>query len=846
MSDEGTLVYEEEKKVLEWFSDFLKDASASFSTSTFYFDKYFRKCCNDLFNLKYKREKKSDIVDGRLDAIYIEDMQDFKNRSSYSLVLTELHNRSEFLEEAILNGLISREAGEAIKVLSSGSLKKLTKEEVEILLNDKDFLTYYNEGKLEEEVNRRRTSEEVVEDSLVPLLKLHRLNNLQVKYAHTARIVYLTDFEVKRLGVEDELVKSILYSSALFHDVGRFYQGTYYNSYDEGDLRKSELFQVRDHAEAGYYYSLLDMINLNVLGSASNEDLIIHALAAVVVKKHQLPNAGLGNYDKMISNFEFNSNIQKNLLDFVLDCYGEAEKFDGGLHGRFSKKDAGSAEVMRQSFTDGMLNIISAYTGEENLDSIRDVVYGMFTYETPNLVLSGENIIVLRSILQGEERLELERRIMNGETILLSPEYNRALRNYQLSKLLENRKIESAKVGEFINGLMRSSEDPGYYSQYDIVSVIDKVMDAEAKGEDYRGITFHPDVLKVIRMSMGIVMDADKLDILVQRAIKRYPAWNPNMIVVKALKENDEASVTKDESILDVLKNQFQIDVRYNENGQLILDDVLVSAIKCNINTNDNFRRKFGDNFDVSSITSGVVDREIEAVLEESYNGGRVSVPYEVMAQAHPDLMERYQIEMDLILPKDLRENVFKVDEERRKAQGNNGAVTAFPLGENSTDARNFVWGNAFPGFWWQLDQFVMTNMRSMESLRFIRETGLLERIGDTYKSEDCPEEFSLFVDEIIDFTEEFIDLASIAKVNRDGNIIFLEDDVSGYAPVVLSDQETMLAIRNEAAIRHREKNMEVQNDRRNDEVSSIELARMFEEGVVTGANALSNNTTKK
>lgn len=99
------------------------------------------------------------------------------------------------------------------------------------------------------------------------------------------------------------------------------------------------------------------------------------------------------------------------------------------------------------------------------------------------------------------------------------------------------------------------------------------------------------------------------------------------------------------------------------------------------------------------------------------------------MAKAHPDLMERYQIEMDLILPADLRENIFKTDEERLYKQGANGAVTAFPLGSNASSQDHFWWGNAFPGVWWQLDQFIMTNMRSMESLRFVKVLAYLREL---------------------------------------------------------------------------------------------------------------------
>lgn len=805
MIEDGTLVYEEERKVLDWFRHFLNSASVSFQTSVYCFNNYYEKCINDLVNLPYSTKNKNEVEEGSLNAIYVDDLNNFKETRGYNKILEHMKKNVSFLQEALMRGIISEETAQMITSLPLERLNKMTKEEVFLMVTDgsKYVDSVYN-GETNRLLKETNVSSEEVDNSLVPLLKLHRLNNLHVKYAHTARIVYLTDLEVRKLGVEDELVKSILYSSALFHDVGRFYQGTYYNSYFEGDLKKTEKNSIKDHAEAGYYYSLLDMINLNVLGAASNEDLIIHSIASAVVKKHQLPNSALGNYDKMISNFKFNDNVKQDMLDFILTCYRESEKFDGGLHSRFKKTAPGNAEAMRQGFTDSMLGVISAYTGENDLENVRSTVYGLFNYESPSLVLDEENIIILRQQLSGKELEELEHKLANNEQILLSPLYNKTIRNYKLGSLLGNNDTNSKVVREFMESLIDSSDTADYYSQYDIVSTIDKVMEAASRGEDYRGITLNNDIAKVLRMSMGLVMDMDKLDILVQRAIKRYPDWKPDSINVKSLKSSEDNNLVRDESLIDVLEEQFKIDVKYDENGHIILDEVLTDMVKHSINVNDNFKKKFGENYDFSKLQSGVIlDDVADTALKASYDGKIVSMPYEIMEKAYPDLMERYRLEMDLVLPPDLRENIFKTNESRRYKEGSNGAFTAFPLGAAASDEEHFCWGNSFPGVWWQLDQFVMTNMRSMESLRFIKETGLLDRIGDAYKSDGCPQEFGMFVDEAINFSKDFIDLAITAKINEKGKMIFGDEEQEGYSPVILSDKETMVKIRNEAAIRY-------------------------------------------
>lgn len=831
MIEDGTLVYEKESYVLDWFRNFLNNASTSFQASAFCFNKYYEKCVNTLVNLPYNNTLKSEISEESLNSIYADDLMDFKENCGYNRVLTHLKNDPYFLNEAVVRGLISDEVARVILALPSSKIGKMTKEEVNLLIsNSREYLFNVQNGTVAQLQQSISASSEEIDKNLVSLLKLQRLDNLQVKYAHTARIVYLTDLEVRKLGVSDELVKSILYTSALFHDVGRFYQGTYYNSYFEGALKKTENNSIKDHAEAGYYYSLLDMINLNVLGAATNEDLIIHSIASAVVKKHQLPNSSLGNYDKMISDFQFSDDVKQRMLDFVLACYGKSSKFDGGLHSKFQQTVPGNAEAMRQGFTDSMLNIISAYTGEKDLDGVRDAVYGLFSYEMPSLVLDEEKIAILRQNLTGNDLIELERKVSNNETVVLSPLYNKVIKDYTINKLLGDNSSNSQVVRDFMDNLINSSDVADYYSQYDIVATIDKVMEYAAKGEKYQGIELDADIAKVLRMSMGLVMDMDKLDILVQRAIKRYPDWKPDMIRIKSLTADIDKGITEDESLLDILEDQFQITVKRDESGRIVVDEVLADVIRHTVNVNETFKTKFGDDYDFSQIVEGyLLDERAEGALKDSLGGKVVSMPYEIMAKAHPDLMERYQIEMDLVLPPDLRENIFKIDEDRVYKQGANGAVTAFPLGSNASSQEHFWWGNAFPGVWWQLDQFIMTNMRSMESLRFVKDTGLLERIGEAYKSEECPKEFGMFVDEIIGFSSDFIDLALTAKINNGGDIIFSEEDKTGYNPVILSDKEVMLKIRNEAAIRYQAKKVQNSISQETDiNEDSMELDRMF------------------
>ena len=47
------------------------------------------------------------------------------------------------------------------------------------------------------------------------------------------------------MGINKALVKNIMYTSALFHDVGRFYQGAFYNKFDDAYLKNGESLEKR-------------------------------------------------------------------------------------------------------------------------------------------------------------------------------------------------------------------------------------------------------------------------------------------------------------------------------------------------------------------------------------------------------------------------------------------------------------------------------------------------------------------------------------------------------------------------------------------------------------------------
>ena len=817
----GELIYECDDIIIQWFEKFLNSSSPSFAISVNYFKEYYLKCVDSLINLEYKKESRKDKE--YLDGIYQEDVSEFKD--SYKNVLKSLKNNPSLLEEALKRNLIDEELISILEMLSVDRINNMSREEACLLMTDKNYKDYLKNGVAGEVLSEKNINNSDINESMISFIKLQRYNNLYSKYIHTARVVYLTYVEVEKLGIEEELVRSILYTSSLFHDIGRFYQCAFNNTFADGEMKKVESndkIGSLGHSEAGYYFSLLDMINLNILGASSDNDVIIHAIAALIVKQHSTANEKMGNFDKNVANFEFGDNIQQQLLDFVLSCYNNAEGFDGGIHGKFNKElEPGHAELMRNSFCDTMLLIINPYLNDErDVEKAKEVIYELFSYENPNLVLDKESIDILLKVLDEEECKKIETKIAEGKDVLLTPSYNEELRKYKLFNFIQQKSIANEGVVKLFEQLIEKSKDEHYYVQYDIVDVIKKVFEANGKGEVYKGIELPDDVAKIIRMSIDLVTDIDKFDILVQ-VVNRTVPWNPININVYAL-NGEKSELGRDETLIDVLENRFKINVGKTDEGKIILDDTLIDIIKANANINNDFKKNFGDNFDFSKLSDGQVVGEelfkinyIEDRHEPLFGKTHVIVPFSVMEKAHPNLEERFNIEKSLIMPDDLYDNFFARTDERKVIDG-----SVFPRSSKASKEEYFCYAkNDTLQLWWRIDQFITTNMRSMESLRFIKDSKMLSKISQNYRREECPKELFLLVNEALEFGNEFIDLALSAKINKDGHIIYDNQEKEGYAPIILTDKNVMGQIRTEAAFRHKQKMDKIGSNAMNSDV---------------------------
>ena len=124
------------------------------------------------------------------------------------------------------------------------------------------------------------------------------------------------------------------------------------------------------------------------------------------------------------------------------------------------------------------------------------------------------------------------------ERIVRTPELNEWLNEQKRRIFCESNHLD---FEQFNSLLSRAQMDLAKFAQFDIVASI-RQMFQEGKVDD--------EVRKLIDFCLNVVMDADKIDILVQRVNKRWDNWNPQRMSVFS---------TPGESFLQVIENEFKI-----------------------------------------------------------------------------------------------------------------------------------------------------------------------------------------------------------------------------------------------------------------------------------------------
>lgn len=635
--------------------------------------------------------------------------------------------RQEELENAesriktIQSYLQNPDFSEKVKVgnKSSNSLPLLTEEEINKIINTK--FGNSNKENLETMMKILETSKEKTQQII---RKIDRFYNMQLKYGHTARITYIAAANIEKLNITNDLVIKVILTSALMHDIGRFYQAANYN--DLGDPISEEKIVINedgemvnlrvDHAVAGYYYSLMDLYRLSALGKAEYKDLLIHSIVAVIVRYHQVSNELLQEFDTKITDFEFSEDIEHQLIDFLVDSYSQAE-----LITQAQSKYMYDKKHIR--FIDRVIHKIV----EENKLGIQSQLENAFINVEYNEEDREEQIRTITSVLE-ESHKNLEERLISyyqnpnsqeGKDILITivKEIKDAINKSKGFNVISEERIEE---------IIKSLPD------YDIAEAIDKRFTRES---------IPPEIRKIFSIALSCTMDADKIDILNQRAAGIYNVkYNPAQLSIYPVETM---------SLVELLNEYFAFKI---DPDNLYIDNRIISIISNNLKAKEKdwFKRQ---GIDLEELLNQTKDKEIKIEKEHPLYNLIVKTPWkEIIANDKKHKKDYLNKNIPTLkVPREIfDENIANKSEKEKlkaykrllivpeqielfqKSASFDREVGKLHSNWNNYSQEHIVW-NSISALIWQLNQFIMVNIRSRASIDFIRETKIIENIYNRY-----------------------------------------------------------------------------------------------------------------
>ena len=647
-----------------------------------------------------------------------------EKENTYRLVKKEIQNEDFF-----------NEASEFLE---------MSKEEIKYLLNKKETDLY-------EDWN---------------IAKINRLYNMRLKLGHSARITYIAETNLKAMlkdkdYVNKRIIENATILSALLHDVGRFYQAVNYNTLIDNEMKEKERKindLAVDHAIAGYYYSLATSIEFHKLVKENDkeaiENFINQTIAAVVVKFHQ-------NSNEKLSHFDFNGdldvldnpNMLKELSEFINKSYEEAKIMDCKISNELNTKEKEFINEFIYKIKTMIKNSKIDYSVADGFIIDIDFITGIYSGIENGMerVLKNANNKTLKEIT--EEIIE----VINGQ-----------INKVKDSNILEETGMDLKKdIEKALTELLK----------YDISESIDRRFRKEDNISDTVRFT--------ISCALSNTMDADKIDILNQRALGIYNASyqmdvfrifpKDKKTLIELLNEYfkfniDENNIVIDEKIIRIL-NGLSKEVRsalrtylrefdifeYNENTRTysIKEDTNIKVEEDNVIINGKtyqttkFRDMFKENY--LEFLCDICDKEkndFKTIKNDNYKIFQLSIKKEDLDEniknSNTNKIETYK----KILISDSLIERFKKNSDNRILDGWINDI-------ESTDSDHLV-HSTITGLLWQINQFLFVNMRNSHSYEFIKENHILDDILERY-SIKAPE-MKIILEEYIEYAKKFVD----------------------------------------------------------------------------------------
>lgn len=699
------------------------------------------------------------------------------------LTAKELEGTEAYINE--VQNYLGKEFFQKICLISNknkDSLQLLTEEEISVFqnipshLNNKEKITY-----LSEKLNKPE------QEILSIICKVIRFYNMQLKYSHTARITFVAASQVENMQITNPTAAKIIITSALMHDIGRFYQAINYNTLDDRVIKAEEneihvngtsISLKVDHAVAGYYYSLMDLYVLNALNKATYQDLITHSIAAIIVRYHQLPNSQLQEFQSQITSFAFNDDLESDAISFIVDAFRDAPLLEN-QQGKYNH------DKEHRKFIEKIIDEIIATKKEEIITKYKNssAFFEPDEEDVNNFISKIENAFEKNNELKEkvEAQLTLYYQENGDDQELLDSIVNaikKVINHHATFEVIEDDEIES---------IIKKMAD------YDIAySVQQKFKKHEPVKED---------VKKLIALSLNLTMDADKIDILNQRAIGIYnTSYNPssysiypenNLTLLELLNKHFAFQMTKtplqiDKRILDILEENTNQEIK----NWFYKQGINLEEYKKEINT-------FG------KMIIGPTHPLYKFIAEIPWknvvkNDGKQKEDYTSSTDKMPTLR---------VATSTIEKNLEGKSQEEKVAFYRHLIITPeqeegfkiadiYPLGVSKlqkeyqgTNQEYILW-NPIMGLIWQINQFIFVNLRSRGSYEFLTESHTFENIYKQYQENPVLQEI---IKPYLAYAMLFVD--TITNIQTDGKTLTLEEQ-EGYQDVLLYDNSFMTKIK--------------------------------------------------
>lgn len=625
------------------------------------------------------------------------------------------------------------------------------------ILEVKDF---FNQQELNEEtiLNIINKQNHTLEEEWL-IAKIMRLYNMHLKLGHSARITYVAEHGLQNLPETPNnlLLKRTVLLSALLHDIGRFYEATHYNSFgtmqakekkinsiENGKVREKQL--LVDHAIAGYYYSLASALELHKLLNVNEDEekirYITEAIAAIVVRYHQVANGLIAHFDYQGPNDPLSSidyqQLVESLYQFINDSYDQAILMDYGVDSKMNPN--------HKAFIDNFIQKIESFFLEKD-PSITDTDWSLyddgFEYDK-NEPLSFYNEIKkgIKNIFENMHGMDIgaiSTKIVNFLNDLL-------LRLTKEGFTSEEKDSLKMEIENHLKGMLN----------YDIAASINDTF--INKSEVNAAVHY------LISAALNMTMDADKIDILNQRALGIY---NTSYKIATL-----SIFPTENTSLLEIIEEYFKYD--FQKTGEFFVIDNKILRILNSMKKqqgNDVYQMlqtkignfldlKLPENTPIFVYRDRIIIGKNEYPNAELYNIFTTNwIQYlksnmNLQGDTFKEFKENnYGLLQLTISREDFEDNIKDYPEEQKieffknllvtdglrerfMTKSKNRPLKGWILDIENEDSDHLVHGSV-SGLLWQLNQFIMVNMRNKKSLEFIRDYNLLDQIYYQYLEKD-------------------------------------------------------------------------------------------------------------